>query len=86
MTPLPRLLATFTTKRTFTNLSRLRQTIRAAEPHPFERYPTTQTAARADWGKQFRHIGDAAIFFVPSMALFLGWPIIAEKLMDGHIV
>jgi len=81
MPPFPR----STAFRTFSALARMRATVRAAEPHPFERYPVTQGGARADWGKQVRHVGDAAMFFFPGMAIFLTWPIVAGKMLDGHM-
>ncbi|KUJ17936.1 uncharacterized protein LY89DRAFT_668146 [Mollisia scopiformis] len=46
----------------FSVISRIRQAARGFEPHPFERYPTSTKAAPADWGRQFRKLGDAAMF------------------------
>jgi len=71
--------------RSFSILARARAVARSAEAHPFERYPTTQKVARADWGKQVRHVGDAAMFYFPFMAVFLTWPIIVGKALDGHM-
>jgi len=51
-------------KRSFSIIERARAVARAAEAHPFERMPLTQAPAKPDWGKQFRHVGDAALLYV----------------------
>lgn len=48
-------------RRQFSVIARIRQAARDFEPHPFERYPTTVKAAPADWGRQFRKLGGAAM-------------------------
>ena len=48
-------------RRPFSILSRARHLARTFEPHPFERLPIAQKSAKADWGKQVRHLGDAAV-------------------------
>jgi len=73
-------------RRQFNVVARIRQAARGFEPHPFERYPTSTKAAPADWGRQVRRVGDAAMFFFPGFALVLGWPLIGEAMLDGHIV
>ncbi|KAE8449853.1 hypothetical protein EG329_007330 [Mollisiaceae sp. DMI_Dod_QoI] len=73
-------------QRPFSVIARVRQLARDFEPHPFERYPTSMKAAPADWGRQFRKLGDAALFYFPGFALVLGWPLIGEAMLDGHIV
>jgi hypothetical protein len=69
MAPITRLsaplLRSLTQKRGFSIISRVRQTARSFEPHPFERMPITQKAAPADYGKLVRHVGDAAMLCVP---------------------
>jgi len=73
------------TRRAFSLFTRLRSTIRAVEPHLFERYPAHGSIARPDWGKQARHVGETAIFFFPAAALLLGWPLLAKKAIDGRV-
>lgn len=51
-------------RRNFNAVARIRQAARNFEPHPFERYPTTVKAAPADWGRQVRRVGDAALLYV----------------------
>jgi len=58
MSPILRLVSQ---RRAFSVASRVRALARSFEPHPFERIPVTQKAAKADWGKQVRHLGDAAM-------------------------
>lgn len=48
-------------RRALSVFSRVRALARTVEPHPFERLPITQKAAKADWGKQIKHVGDAAM-------------------------
>lgn len=48
----------------FNTMARIRQSVRSFEPHPFERYPVATKAAPADWGKQVRRVGDAALLYV----------------------
>jgi hypothetical protein len=69
MAPITRLstplLRTITQRRGFSIISRVRQTARSFEPHPFERMPIKQKSAPADYGKLVRHVGDAAMLCVP---------------------
>ncbi len=57
-------------RRAFSIISRVRSVARSVEAHPFERLPIAQKPAKADWGKQARHFGDAAILYVHT-SLFL---------------
>ncbi|PMD15516.1 hypothetical protein NA56DRAFT_649996 [Hyaloscypha hepaticicola] len=59
--PITPLLRTVAQRRTLSVFTRVRSIARTVEPHPFERLPLTQKAAKADWGKQLRHVGDAAM-------------------------
>ncbi|KAH8687945.1 hypothetical protein BGZ60DRAFT_522577 [Tricladium varicosporioides] len=72
-------------RRSMSVAQRARHLIRDFEPHPFERYPTTTKAAPADWGRQARRLGDASMFYFPFFALVIGWPLLAEELVDGHM-
>lgn len=74
-----------TQRRALSIFSRARALVRTMEPHPFERLPLAQKTAKADWGKQIKHVGDAAMFYFPAFGIFLGWPLLAEKFVDGHI-
>jgi len=86
-TALPRLTLRNATQRPFSILERSRMISRTVEPLPSESIGVFQTAAhaKADWGRQFRHLGDASMIFFPAIALFLGWPLVAEKIVDGHM-
>ncbi|KAE9375249.1 hypothetical protein N431DRAFT_463346 [Stipitochalara longipes BDJ] len=85
MAPISPVLRMVAQRRGLSIFSRARAIARTVEPHPFERLPLTQKAAKADWGKQIRHVGDAAMFYFPAFGIFLGWPLLAEKMTDGHI-
>jgi len=65
MAPISPILRMVTQRRALSIFSRARALVRTVEPHPFERLPITQKAAKADWGKQIRHVGDAAMLYVP---------------------
>ncbi|KAF8855149.1 hypothetical protein BDZ45DRAFT_676443 [Acephala macrosclerotiorum] len=73
-------------QRQFSVVARIRQAARDFEPHPFERYPTTQKAAPADWSRQFKKLGGNALFYFPGFAIILGWPLMGEAMLDGHVV
>jgi hypothetical protein len=51
-------------KRSFGIMQQVRHQLRSFEPHPFERYPTTVSAAKADWGRQFKKLGNSAMLYV----------------------
>jgi hypothetical protein len=79
-----RQLPALTARRQISIVSRLRSAARTFEPHPFERMPVTQTPAKADWGKQIRHIGDAGMLYVPfllfpSIYLFALMPLLVPR-------
>ncbi|KAG4031903.1 hypothetical protein MFRU_008g02560 [Monilinia fructicola] len=79
MSPILRQVAS---RRTFSILARARQLTRGFEPHPFERYPITQQAANADWGRLVRKTAGNAVFYFPGFAVVLGWPLMAEKVVE----
>ncbi|KAI9644077.1 hypothetical protein NHQ30_007429 [Ciborinia camelliae] len=68
-------------RRTFSILTQARQLARGFEPHPFERYPISQQAAKADWGKLVKRTAGSALFYFPGFAIMLGWPLMAEKVV-----
>ncbi|KAH7325887.1 hypothetical protein B0I35DRAFT_474618 [Stachybotrys elegans] len=72
-------------RRNYTVFSSVRAAFRAMEPHPFERLPTTQSAARGDWGKVFKQSGTTLVFFVPTAVGVLTWPFAAQAFFDGHV-
>ncbi|TVY41791.1 hypothetical protein LOCC1_G005672 [Lachnellula occidentalis] len=78
MPPMTPLIRTMLQRRTMSIAARARAAVRNFEPHPFERYSTTQAPQKGDWAKQFRAIGDVSLFYFPSLGLFLGWPLLAE--------
>jgi hypothetical protein len=70
MAPISPILLQLSQRRALSIFTRARALVRTVEPHPFERLPLSQKAAKADWGKQLRHVGDAAMLYVPSPTLF----------------
>lgn len=54
----------------FNSMARIRQSVRSFEPHPFERYPVSTKSAPADWGKQVKRVGDAALLYVAFFCIF----------------
>ncbi|KAL2071103.1 hypothetical protein VTL71DRAFT_12338 [Oculimacula yallundae] len=85
MSPILRTIRPLTTRRAFSVVTRVRTFARSFEPHPFGRLPKTQEPAKADWGRQGKRLGDALMFYFPCMGLVMGWPLIAEYVMDGHM-
>ncbi|TVY55589.1 hypothetical protein LCER1_G003965 [Lachnellula cervina] len=78
MPPMTPLVRTMLQRRAMSIGARARAAVRNFEPHPFERYSTTEKAQKADWAKQVRRVGDVSLFYFPWMALALGWPLLAE--------
>ncbi|KAJ8062245.1 hypothetical protein OCU04_008795 [Sclerotinia nivalis] len=78
MSPIIRQVAS---RRTFSIFTQVRQLARGFEPHPFERYPISQQAAKADWGKLVKRTAGNAVFYFPGFALVLGWPLLAEHIV-----
>jgi len=50
-----------------------------------ERLPVSQKAARGDWGKEFRRVGKQAALFFPGITVLLGWPLMARRVLNGHM-
>jgi hypothetical protein len=61
MAPILPIMRMVTQRRALSIFSRARALVRTMEPHPFERLPLAQKTAKADWGKQIKHVGDAAM-------------------------
>ncbi|TVY17496.1 hypothetical protein LARI1_G005373 [Lachnellula arida] len=80
MTPLFR---TMLQRRAMSIGARARSAVRNFEPHPFERYSTTEKAQKADWVKQVKRVGNVSVIYFPWMAAALGWPLLAEKLVPN---
>ncbi|QSZ32921.1 hypothetical protein DSL72_002504 [Monilinia vaccinii-corymbosi] len=78
MSPILRQVAS---RRTFSIVARARQLAMGFEPHPFQRLPTTQEAAAADWGQLIKRSFGNAVFYFPGFAMVLGWPLMAEKVV-----
>ncbi|ATZ56936.1 hypothetical protein BCIN_14g01430 [Botrytis cinerea B05.10] len=76
MSPIIRQVAS---RRAFSILTQARQLARGFEPHPFERYPISQQAAKSDWAKLVKRTAGNAVLYFPGFALVLGWPLMAEK-------
>ncbi|TGO08407.1 hypothetical protein BTUL_0211g00190 [Botrytis tulipae] len=66
MSPIIRQVAS---RRTVSILTRARQLARGFEPHPFERYPLSQQAAKADWGKLVKRTAGNAVLLAPLRAI-----------------
>jgi hypothetical protein len=73
-------------RRQFSLLNSVRGVARSFEPHPFERLPVTQNAARGDYGKMGRRVAGQAVFFAPAIVILLGWPYLGYKMLNGHVV
>ncbi|PHH81559.1 hypothetical protein CDD82_488 [Ophiocordyceps australis] len=81
MSPISRLV----TRRPFSVMSSIRTAARSMEPHPFQRLPVTQRPAKPDWGNNMKRAAAQAAIFFPSIGLYLGWPVAAKMLLDGHV-
>lgn len=64
MPPLSSSTTAKTFQRTFSAWSKFRSFARAAEPHPFERYPISGPVAKPDWGRLATHAGRGAVLYV----------------------
>ncbi|KAK5992314.1 hypothetical protein PT974_05715 [Cladobotryum mycophilum] len=73
------------TSRPFSVIMKLRSIGRAMEHSPYERLPTTQASAKADWAKEIKFVTGKLLMFIPTFGLLLGWPVIAREIMDGHM-
>lgn len=58
MSPIIRQVAS---RRAFSILTQARQLARGFEPHPFERYPISQQAAKSDWAKLVKRTAGNAV-------------------------
>jgi hypothetical protein len=62
-------IRTITQRRSLSTFQRARNAFKNIEPHPFERYPVSQQAHQADWGKQLKRIGGNAMLYVSNPCL-----------------
>jgi hypothetical protein len=65
--------ARFLNRRAFSLAARVRSLAHTARisSHNVQGYPVSHQGAQADWGKQFRHVGDAGMVYVPLYAVTL---------------
>ncbi|KAI6363732.1 hypothetical protein MCOR25_005798 [Pyricularia grisea] len=77
--------AAVTGTRQFSLMAAMRNMARSFEPHPFQRLPNTQKPQAADYAKIFKRSGKTVMIYFPGMALILGWPLMAQKMLDGHV-
>ncbi|KAJ6440282.1 hypothetical protein O9K51_06072 [Purpureocillium lavendulum] len=71
--------------RPFSVMMSLRTAARSFEAHPFQRLSLTQKPAKADWNGDFKRVGKQAVLFFPGIAMLLGWPLAAARVLDGHV-
>ncbi|KAF2259506.1 hypothetical protein CC78DRAFT_585886 [Lojkania enalia] len=65
-----------------------RQVMRSAaryltEPHPFARKPVTMTPHSVRYADLGKHFTRAAVFYVPTATVLLGWPLAAAYFLNG---
>ncbi|TLS30627.1 hypothetical protein PpBr36_03106, partial [Pyricularia pennisetigena] len=77
--------AAATGTRQFSLMAAMRNMARSFEPHPFQRLPNTQKPQSADYAKILKRSGKTVMIYVPGMALILGWPLMAQRVIDGHV-
>ncbi|OAA63008.1 pantothenate transporter liz1 [Cordyceps fumosorosea ARSEF 2679] len=81
MTPVARIIA----RRQYSMMQSVRAAGRAMESHPFERLPRKQKPAPANWAGDAKRFGVQIALYIPGISLLLGWPLLAAKVMDGHV-
>ncbi|CAK7242131.1 MAG: hypothetical protein STHCBS139747_003611 [Sporothrix thermara] len=77
--------AAFTGRRQFSVVNSLRSFARSFEPHVFQRLPMTSQSQAPDYGRLFKRSGKTIAIYVPVAMTILGWPVLAQKGLDGHI-
>jgi hypothetical protein len=82
---LPTIAKQIASRRAFSILAARRTVAQFVQDYPLMHLKTTQKPAKADWGRQAEHIFGAAKFYVPAIGFFLGWPLLAEGLVNGHM-
>ncbi|EMR64296.1 hypothetical protein UCREL1_8718 [Eutypa lata UCREL1] len=53
--------------------------------HTARRAQQTQGARSSDWGRIVKSRANQALIYFPGLALVLGWPLVASKMMDGRM-
>ncbi|KAK7753997.1 hypothetical protein SLS62_004096 [Diatrype stigma] len=53
--------------------------------HSARRAQQAQPPRSYDWGRIAKSRANQALIYFPGLALVLGWPLGASKLMDGHM-
>ncbi|CAK7204526.1 hypothetical protein SEUCBS139899_007284 [Sporothrix eucalyptigena] len=78
--------AAFAGRRQFSVMRSLRSFARSFEPHVFQRLPITSEAQAPDYSRLVKRSAKTIAIYFPVAFTILGWPIIAEKSLDGHII
>ncbi|PKS07809.1 hypothetical protein jhhlp_006417 [Lomentospora prolificans] len=65
-------------------VSTVRTIARSFEPHPYQRVSKVKPAPGA-YGKLAKNAASRIAFFVPGIALLLGWPYLGKLTLDGRV-
>ncbi|CAK7235841.1 hypothetical protein SCUCBS95973_009405 [Sporothrix curviconia] len=77
--------AAFAGRRQFSVVRSLRSFARSFEPHVFQRLPNTIESQAPDYSRLIKRTGKTIVIYFPVAGAILGWPLLAEKSLDGHI-
>ncbi|KAK0727111.1 hypothetical protein B0T26DRAFT_638396 [Lasiosphaeria miniovina] len=73
------------TRRQFSMIQSMRSFARSFESHPFERLPASTPSHALDWSLPIKGLAKKSALYFPFMGVFLGWPLVAATVADGHI-
>ncbi|KAJ4396546.1 hypothetical protein N0V93_000766 [Gnomoniopsis smithogilvyi] len=71
--------------RQFSVMRTMRNVARSFEPHPFQRLPISNQTQAGDWSKLVKRSAGQALIYFPGFGLVLGWPLIAQSVLDGSM-
>lgn len=72
-------------RRNMSMMTSMRRWAQTFEAHPFERIPVASNPQSGDYGKMFKRSATSLAFYVPGLAVLLGWPYASAKLLQGHV-
>ncbi|CAK7275048.1 hypothetical protein SEPCBS57363_006479 [Sporothrix epigloea] len=78
--------AAFAGRRQFSVVRSLRSFARSFEAHVFQRLPATSESQAPDYGRLIKRGSKTIAVYFPVAFAILGWPVLAEKGLDGHVV
>ncbi|KAJ2901234.1 uncharacterized protein MKZ38_002098 [Zalerion maritima] len=81
----PRIATRVVQRRQASTMAGMRRWAQSFEPHPFERIPVSTNAQAGDYAKMFKRSASAFAFYVPGLAIILGWPYLGAQLLQGHV-